>query len=189
RGQPGSLPTAPLCPPFQCTQDEESLVLLLQVPSIQPQSLKGEVGANHYSLTFCSEHPASYSFHLQFPPEKKLAPAETGVTVSPSNAVIGLAKAPESAGLWEKMYFGLNSNALQERWFVSEENVDEFLDSVLCPSFLKQSTLESQPLIEVLDVTEDKSQIRLKVKICLTAVHLTLAADCFMALILFNKNV
>ncbi|XP_039390922.1 protein kintoun isoform X2 [Mauremys reevesii] len=139
---------APGCPPFQCTQDEESLTLLLQVPNIQPESLKGEVGTNHYKLGFCSKDAASYSFLLQFPLENKLTPPETGINVSPNNAVIGLAKSPESAGLWGKMYFGVNSNALQERLFVSEENVDEFLDSVLCPSFLKQTTLESQPLIE-----------------------------------------
>ncbi|XP_067410823.1 protein kintoun isoform X2 [Emydura macquarii macquarii] len=158
---PSSLAT-PLCPPFQCTQDEESLTLLLQVPNIQPQSFKGEIGTNHYRLSFSSEDAASYSFLLQFPLENKLTPQETGINISPNNAVIGLTKSPESAGLWGKMFFGLNSNTLQERLFVSEENVDEFLDNVLCPSFLKQSTLESQPLIEVLDVTEDKSQIRLK---------------------------
>uniref|UniRef100_A0A8C3P7A5 Protein kintoun n=1 Tax=Chrysemys picta bellii TaxID=8478 RepID=A0A8C3P7A5_CHRPI len=150
---PSSL-AAPVCPPFQCTQDEESLTLLLQVPNIQPESVKGEVGTNHYRLGFCSKDAASYSFLLQFPLENKLTPPETGINVSPNNAVIGLAKSPESAGLWGKMYFGLNSKALQERLFVSEENVDEFLDNVLCPSFLKQTTLESQPLIEVLDVTE-----------------------------------
>ncbi|EMP31131.1 DNA polymerase epsilon subunit 2 [Chelonia mydas] len=154
--------TAPVCPPFQCTQDEESLTLLLQVPNIQPESLKGEVGTNHYRLSFSSKDAASYSFLLQFPLENKLTPPEAGINVSPNNAVIGLAKSPESGGLWGKMYFGLDSNTLQERLFVSEENVDEFLDSVLCPSFLKQTTLESQPLIEVLDVTEVKSQIRLK---------------------------
>ncbi|XP_005303471.2 protein kintoun [Chrysemys picta bellii] len=157
-----SILAAPVCPPFQCTQDEESLTLVLQVPNIQPESVRGEVGTNHYRLGFCSKDAASYSFLLQFPLENKLTPPETGINVSPNNAVIGLAKSPESAGLWGKMYFGLNSKALQERLFVSEENVDEFLDNVLCPSFLKQTTLESQPLIEVLDVTEVKSQIRLK---------------------------
>ncbi|XP_074852255.1 protein kintoun isoform X2 [Carettochelys insculpta] len=106
--------TAPVCPPFQCTQDEESLTLLLQVPNIQSESLKGEVGTNDYRLTFSSEDSASYSFLLQFPDENKLTPPETGINVSPNNAVIGLAKSPESAGLWGKMYFGLNSDTLQQ---------------------------------------------------------------------------
>uniref|UniRef100_A0A8C0INL2 Dynein axonemal assembly factor 2 n=1 Tax=Chelonoidis abingdonii TaxID=106734 RepID=A0A8C0INL2_CHEAB len=162
-----SILAPPVCPRFQCSQDEESLTLLLQVPNIQPDSLKGEVGTNHYRVGFCSKDAASYSFLLQFPLENKLTPPETGINVSPNNAVIGLAKSPESAGLWGKMYFGVNSNTLQERLFVNDENVDEFLGNVLCPSFLKQTTLESQPLIEVLDVTEVKSQIRLKVRVCL----------------------
>lgn len=49
--------------------------------------------------------------------------------------------------------------------FVSEENVDGFLDTVVCPSVCAEAELESQPLIEVLDVSEDRSQIRLKVRI------------------------
>ncbi|KFO74575.1 Protein kintoun, partial [Cuculus canorus] len=92
-----------------------------------------------------------------------LASPETSVSVSPHNAAITLAKAPGSTGHWQKFCFGLDaSSALQERLFVSEENVDGFLDAVSCPSSCSQSALESQPLIEVLDVTEDRIQIRLK---------------------------
>ncbi|KAF1497059.1 Protein kintoun, partial [Eudyptula minor novaehollandiae] len=91
-----------------------------------------------------------------------LASHETSVSVSAYNAAVGLAKAPGSTGPWEKFCFGLDASGLQERLFVSEENVDGFLGTVLCPSFCSQSALESQPLIEVLDVTEDRIQIRLK---------------------------
>ncbi|NXI58557.1 KTU protein, partial [Chloroceryle aenea] len=77
-------------------------------------------------------------------------------------AAIGLAKAPGSTGPWEKFSFGLDSSAPQERLFVSEENVDGFLGTVLCPSSCSQSALESQPLIEVLDITEDRIQIKLQ---------------------------
>ncbi|KAF4805332.1 hypothetical protein TURU_001298 [Turdus rufiventris] len=50
----------------------------------------------------------------------------------------------------------------KERLFVSEENVDGFLGTAFCPSPCSQSALESQPLIEVLDVTEDRIQIRVE---------------------------
>ncbi|RMB98498.1 hypothetical protein DUI87_24712 [Hirundo rustica rustica] len=50
----------------------------------------------------------------------------------------------------------------KERLFVSEENVDGFLGAAFCPSPCSQSALESQPLIEVLDVTEDRIQIRVE---------------------------
>ncbi|KAM9014228.1 protein kintoun [Ara ararauna] len=155
-----SSPEAALCPPFQCRQDETSLTLLVHVPCIKPQCLREDVGTNHYSLHFSSE-TGSYALFLQFPPENKLASTETSVNVSAHNAAFVLTKAPGSTGLWEKFSFGLEASALQERWFVSEENIDGFLGTVSCPSFCSQSALESQPLIEVLDVTEDRIQIRL----------------------------
>ncbi|NWI00505.1 KTU protein, partial [Tichodroma muraria] len=87
---------------------------------------------------------------------------ESSVSVSAHNAVVRLAKAPGSAGLWDKFGFGLEPSALQERLFVSEENVDGFLGTAFCPSPCSQSARESQPLIEVLDVTEDRIQIRVE---------------------------
>ncbi|XP_032858905.2 protein kintoun [Tyto alba] len=168
-GSPGEMalprgsgsPEAAVCPPFQCRQDEAALTLLLHVPGIQPQSLSGDVGTNHYSLRFSSD-TGTYALFLQFPPANKLASPESSISVSAHSAAIGLAKAPGSTGPWEKFCFGLDASALQERLFVTEENVDGFLGAVLCPSFCSQSALESQPLIEVLDVTEDRIQIRLK---------------------------
>uniref|UniRef100_A0A8C0IEQ6 Protein kintoun n=1 Tax=Bubo bubo TaxID=30461 RepID=A0A8C0IEQ6_BUBBB len=139
--------------------DEASLTLLLHVPGIQPQSLSGDVGTNHYSLHFSSA-TGTFALFLQFPPANRLASPESSISVTAHSAAIGLAKAPGSTGLWEKFCFGLDASALQERLFVSEENVDGFLGTVLCPSFCSQSALESQPLIEVLDVTEDRIQIR-----------------------------
>ncbi|XP_033028410.1 protein kintoun [Lacerta agilis] len=154
--------TATRCPPFQCTQDENSLRLILQVPGIVPQSLRGEVGTNCYRVSFASKDFASYTLLLQFPPENRLSPPEFGLDVSLDNAVIALTKSLETTGLWRKMYFGPNDDSLQERWFVTEDNVDEFLDSLSGMSRSSPSEMEHQPLIEVLDVSEGKSQIRLK---------------------------
>nr|XP_013801168.1 PREDICTED: protein kintoun [Apteryx mantelli mantelli] len=147
-------------------RDEQFRALLADyaaelVPGILPQSLRGDLGAHHYRLRF-SSCAGAYALFLQFPPENSLAPAEASVDVSAHNAAITLAKAPGSTGPWEKLCFGLDASVLQERLFVSEENVDRFLSTVLCPSFCKESVPERQPLIEVLDVTEDKSQIRLQ---------------------------
>ncbi|NXB02631.1 KTU protein, partial [Cnemophilus loriae] len=91
-----------------------------------------------------------------------LVSPESSVSVSAHNVVVGLAKGPRSTGLWEKFSFGLDPSALQERLFVSEENVDGFLGTAFCPSPCSQSALESQPLIEVLDVSEDRIQIRVE---------------------------
>ncbi|XP_027524779.1 protein kintoun [Corapipo altera] len=149
------------CPPFQARQDEASLTLLLTVPGIHPQSLCGDVGTHHYSLRFSTDSGA-FALFLQFPPANRLLSPETGVSVSAHNVVVELAKAPDSTGPWEKFSFGLDPSALQERLFVTEENIDGFLGTALCPSSCSQSALESQPLIEVLEVSEDRIQIRME---------------------------
>ncbi|XP_062351246.1 protein kintoun [Cinclus cinclus] len=149
------------CPPFRARQDGASLTLLLPVPGIQPHSLRGDVGTHHYSLRFCTD-TAAFALFLRVPPAATLLSPESSVSVSAHNAVVRLAKAPGSTGLWDKFSFGLEPSALQERLFVSEENVDGFLGTAFCPSPCSQSALESQPLIEVLDVTEDRIQIRVE---------------------------
>ncbi|NXD28080.1 KTU protein, partial [Spelaeornis formosus] len=87
---------------------------------------------------------------------------ESGVSVSAHNAVVRLAKSPGSSGLWDKFSFGRDPSALQERLFVSEENVDGFLGTASCPRPRSPSALERQPLIEVLAATEDSIQIRVQ---------------------------
>ncbi|XP_039554046.1 protein kintoun [Passer montanus] len=155
-GQPSEMAA---CPPFRARQDEVSLTLLLQVPGIEPQSLRGAVGGRHYSLRFRTGS-AAFGLFLRLP--GALLSPESAVSVSAHNAVLRLAKAPGSTGLWDKFSFGPEPSALQERLFVSEENVDGFLGTAFCPSPCSQSALESQPLIEVLDVTEDRIQIRVE---------------------------
>ncbi|XP_068948077.1 protein kintoun [Petaurus breviceps papuanus] len=149
----------PLCPPLQCNQDEESLTLLIQVPQVQPQSLQSDLSPNQYKLYFTTQDFVSYSFVMQFAPENKLSTKERKVNISSFNTVIELAKSPESYGRWRKWYFGLSNNCLQERFFVIEENVDEFLEGAL--NFNK-SAPQTQPLIEVLEVSDKKTQIQLK---------------------------
>ncbi|XP_058019113.1 protein kintoun isoform X2 [Ahaetulla prasina] len=160
---PSISPASTLCPPFNCTQDEKSLVILLQVPDIVPLSFQGEVGTNYYSMNFANRDSISYILLLQFLPENKLSSPESEVNVSPNNAVIILTKSPETTGIWTKFYFGSNYANLQERWFITENNVDKFVGhpGMCCSSQLEK---EHKPLIEVLDVSEGKSQIRLKIE-------------------------
>ncbi|XP_010291060.1 PREDICTED: protein kintoun [Phaethon lepturus] len=113
-------PDAAVCPPFQCRQDEASLTLLLHVPGIQPQSLSGDVGTNHYSLHFSSDAGA-YALFLQFPPANRLASPETSISVSAHNAAIRLTKAPGSTEPWEKFCFGLDASTLQPQEAVHSE--------------------------------------------------------------------
>ncbi|XP_057579739.1 protein kintoun [Hippopotamus amphibius kiboko] len=155
----------PLCPPLRCHQREDSLTLLVQVPRIQPRSLRGEVTALRYTLAFATRDSVCYSFVLQFTPENRLSPGEPVVSVSSDNAVIELAKSPECRGQWREWYYGVNSGSLQERLFVNEENVNEFLEEVLSPPF-KQTMPLTPPLIEVLQVTDRKIEIHAKLQEC-----------------------
>ncbi|XP_045423701.1 protein kintoun [Lemur catta] len=161
---PGTESGQPLCPPLLCNQKTESLTLLIQVPGIQPQSLQGDLSPLRYKLRF-STQDVVYSFFLQFTPENKLSTKEPVICISSNNAVIELAKSPESHGLWREWYYGLNSDSLEERLFVNEENVNEFLEEVLSSPF-KQTMSLSPPLIEVLQVTDNKIQITAKLQEC-----------------------
>ncbi|KAM4853717.1 protein kintoun [Thomomys bottae] len=160
----GTPSSAPVCPPVQCDQDEESLTLLVRVPGIQPPSLRGDLTPLRYSLSF-STQDLVYSFLLQFAPDNKLSPEEPAVNISSDNAVIVLAKSGESRGYWREWYWGLNEDSLKERLFVSEENVDEFLEEVLSSPW-KQATSLAPPLIEVLHVTDEKVEIHAKLPEC-----------------------
>ncbi|XP_070604983.1 protein kintoun isoform X2 [Erythrolamprus reginae] len=160
---PSISPASAICPPFNCTQDEKSLVILLQVPDIVPLSFQGEVGINYYRVNFTNRDSISYHFLLQFLPENKLSSPESEINMSPNNVVIILTKSPEANGIWTKFYFGSNYDNLQERCFITENNVDKFVShpGMCCSS---PSEKEHKPLIEVLDVSEGKSQIRLKIE-------------------------
>ncbi|CAK6432746.1 unnamed protein product [Pipistrellus nathusii] len=164
-GGPGTARGRPRCPPLQCRQDEESLTLLIQVPRIQPQSLQGDVSSLRYQLCFSTQDLVYYSFFLQFAPENKLSIKEPVVSISSNNAVIELAKSSECCGHWREWYYGLNDDSLEERLFVNEENVNEFLEEVLSTPFQQTIPLTS-PLIEVLQVTDSKIQIHTELQEC-----------------------
>lgn len=164
-GGPGTDCWEPLCPPVQCNQDEKCLTLLIHVPRIQQQSLQGDVSPLRYKLCFFTQDLVYYSFFLKFAPENKLSIREPVVSISSNNAVIELAKCAECYGHWREWYYGLNSDSLEERLFVNEENVNEFLEEVLS-SPLEQTTPLNPPLIEVLQVTDTKIQIQAKLQEC-----------------------
>ncbi|XP_075469979.1 protein kintoun [Ascaphus truei] len=147
-----------MCPSFTCTQDTTSLTLIAHVPGIEEISIKAEVGANQYQISFCSKDPnVSYVLLVQFLPPDNLNRNELSLSVTKNNAVIGLTKSPESFGLWKKLYFGVNNKCLQERRFVSEENVREFLEGRPQPVSVSQD----QPYVEVLEITDRRSHIRI----------------------------
>ncbi|XP_029454242.1 protein kintoun [Rhinatrema bivittatum] len=153
----------PTCPSFQCIQDDLSVSIVLHVPNIEKESLKEDVSSNQYNISFCSRNNnIIYCLIVQFPPHNKLNTKGTAVNISRNNVVVELSKSSESTGTWKQFYFGLSNDSLQERLFVTEENVDEFLEDVSHPVDMKKFAPGMQPLIEVLKVTDSQSHIRLK---------------------------
>ncbi|XP_004638825.1 protein kintoun [Octodon degus] len=163
-GGPAVQSREPVCPPVQCHQDEDSLILIVRVPGVQPQSLQGDLNPLRYKLSFSTQDLA-YSLLLQFAPENKLSTKEPEISVSADNAVVVLAKSPSSCGHWREWYCGLNSVSLEERLFLSEDTVNELLEEVLSPPF-QQTGPPTPPLVEVLQVTDEKIQIHAKLQEC-----------------------
>ncbi|XP_018411753.1 PREDICTED: protein kintoun [Nanorana parkeri] len=156
------LAASPECPIFTCSQDATSLTLVIHVKDIDEHSITSEVGSYECEIRFCVTHTnAPYVLFVQFLPQYNLNTNNTAVKVSEDNMVIELTKSSECFGLWKNLYFGVNSNSLQERRFINEENVRELLESGLRPSTIPWSTLEDQPLINVLEMNDERTRIQL----------------------------
>ncbi|XP_068108062.1 protein kintoun [Hyperolius riggenbachi] len=153
---------SPECPIFTCSQNATSLTLVIHVKDIDENSITSEVSSYQCEIRFCVKHTnVAYVLFVQFLPQYSLNTDYIAVNVSEDNTVIELTKTSECFGLWKNLYFGVNSNSLQERRFIDEENVAEFLESGLRPSTIPWSTLEDQPLIDVLDMNAERTHIRL----------------------------
>lgn len=152
----------PECPIFTCSQSATTLTLVIHVKDIDEHSITSEVGCYQCEIRFCVKATNTpYLLFVQFLPQYNLNTNDIAVNVSEDNVVIELTKSSECFGLWKNLYFGVNSNSLQERRFIDEENVMEFLESGLRPSTIPWSTLEDQPLINVLEISAEMAHIRL----------------------------
>ncbi|KAE8586523.1 hypothetical protein XENTR_v10021690 [Xenopus tropicalis] len=151
-----------VCPTFTCSQDPTSLTLIVHVRDIDENSICADVGSNHYHIRcYRKQSRAFYDLLVTFLPHDIIISNEVSVNISEDNVVIGLTKCPESFGFWKKLYFGVSGQSLQERRFVIEENINKVLACSIPLSQVSPSIQEHQPLIEVLEMTDEKTHIRL----------------------------
>lgn len=151
-----------LCPVFTCTQDNTSLTVVLHTPDIDQKSVQANVEINQFQISYRLKHSYTcYFLLIQFLPKYSLNRNELCVNVSQNNAVVELLKSSENFGLWKNLYFGDNRNPLQERKFVCEDNVAEFLESSSQAPQVPWSTLEDDVSLEVLELNDQETHIRL----------------------------
>ncbi|CAJ0953393.1 unnamed protein product [Ranitomeya imitator] len=152
----------PECPLFTCSQDATTLTLIIHVKDIDKHSVTSEASSYQCEIRFCVQTGNSpYVLFVSFLPQYSLNTHDIAVSVSADNMVIELTKSSECFGPWKNLFFGVNSNSLQERKFINEENVSEFLENGVRPSTIPWSTTVDQPLINVMEMTDKRAHIRL----------------------------
>ncbi|KAM4663534.1 protein kintoun [Discoglossus pictus] len=152
----------PVCPAFTSKQDNTSLTFIIHIKDIEEHTIKTEVWSNQYKISFCvKDSNVHYVLFLQFLPLDSLNENENSVSVSKNNAVVKLIKSLERSGLWQKLYYGINDYDLQERKFVTEENIKELIEDSLPPPPVPQPRVEDQLSIEVLEMTDNRTHIRI----------------------------
>ncbi|XP_053331565.1 protein kintoun isoform X2 [Spea bombifrons] len=155
-------PDTILSPTFTCTQDATSLTLIVHVKEIDEKSICSNVEMNQFQISFRVKHQyVCYFLLIQFLPKYSLNTNEISVNVSEHNAVIELTKSSENFGIWKNFYFGDNVNPLQERRFVTEDNVTEFLENNNQAAQVPWSTLEDELLLDVLELNDQTARIRI----------------------------
>ncbi|KAG8449175.1 hypothetical protein GDO86_016013 [Hymenochirus boettgeri] len=154
--------STPFCPSFTCSQNESSLTLTVHVRDVDETSLKSEFGTNQYQIHFYIRHTRILHVLLvQFLPKDKINVNQISVNLSENNVVIGLTKSPESFGLWKNLFFGASEHSLQERRFVTEDNVNEFLACNISESPTSLYIQDPPPVINVIEMTEFKTHIQI----------------------------
>uniref|UniRef100_UPI00398E8CF8 protein kintoun isoform X2 n=1 Tax=Pristiophorus japonicus TaxID=55135 RepID=UPI00398E8CF8 len=146
--------TEPACPDFHYHQNEGSITFILQVRNINEESLKSVLHTHEYSVVFgTKDSDAKYSLIIQFPSEHQLDITESILNISEDNAAVVLIKSHESGGLWQSFHAGNTHNCL-EKFFVTSENVDQFLSASLEDPVPNKLSEKHPAVIRVSEVSE-----------------------------------
>ncbi|KAM4013290.1 protein kintoun-like [Anomaloglossus baeobatrachus] len=142
------------CPLVTCSQDATTVTLLIHVKDIDQHSVTSEVSSYQCEVRFCVKTSnAPCVLFVAFLPQYGLNTNEIAVNVSADNMVIELTKSTDNFGPWKSLYYGVNSNTLQETRFSNEKNMADSLP----PSTIPWSTQ-----INILEMTDRRTHIRLK---------------------------
>ncbi|KAM4014325.1 protein kintoun-like [Anomaloglossus baeobatrachus] len=147
------------CPIVTCSQDATTVTLLIHVKDIDQHSVTSEVSSYQCEVRFCVKTSNAPSvLFVAFLPQYGLNTNEIAVNVSTDNMVIELTKSTDNFGPWKSLYYGVNSNTLQEASFINEKNMADSLP----PSTIPWSTQVDAPQLNVLEMTDRRTHIRMK---------------------------
>ncbi|KAM4045417.1 uncharacterized protein ACNLHF_009249 [Anomaloglossus baeobatrachus] len=134
---------------FTCSQDATTVTLFIHMKDIDQHSVTCEV-------RFCVKTSnAPCVLFVAFQPQYGLNTDEIDVNMSTDNMVLKLTKSTANFRPWKSLYFGVNSNTLQERSFSNEKN--------MAANRLPPSTMPWATQINVLEMTDRRTHIRLKI--------------------------
>ncbi|XP_075192257.1 LOW QUALITY PROTEIN: protein kintoun-like [Anomaloglossus baeobatrachus] len=141
---------------FTCSQDATTVTLFIHMKDIDQHSVTSEVSSHQCEVRFCVKTSnAPCVLFVAFQPQYSLNTDEIDVNVSANNMVLKLTKSTANFRPWKSLYFGVNSNTLQERSFSNEKN--------MAANRLPPSTMPWSTQINVLEMTDRRTHIRLKI--------------------------
>ncbi|XP_033106365.1 protein kintoun-like [Anneissia japonica] len=120
-------------PTFTFSQDSDFVHLVIDACGVQPASVVYQLPALQDAVSIKMMDaanpggPVQYSLYLKFTDGCTIS-KDVLVDVSAENVVVALEKQPSCKGLWDMLMAGINQQSLQEKMFLTENNVKTVFD-------------------------------------------------------------
>ncbi|XP_041352831.1 protein kintoun-like [Gigantopelta aegis] len=157
-------------PDYDFSQDNDTVSFVFNVKRISPETVtKSFPSQDSVTLKFVSVgsgyFPMYYSVHIKFGHGCDIVADQCSVETSEQNAVLLLLKARNCRGIWDRFQVGLDADHLEEKLFVTEDNLQQQLDAMDREAEeLEQLKLDEdkQPQVQVTEMNEKKLTIQIK---------------------------
>lgn len=120
-------------PEYEFSQDTETVTFIIRVRNIKEETVcKAFPGPDACEIKFMSVgsggYPMHYRVYVRFEENCKIVPEHCTTDVSDKNMVVTLLKGRESRTQWNKLYVGVDGNSLEEKVFLTANNLQAELD-------------------------------------------------------------
>ncbi|XP_071963383.1 uncharacterized protein [Antedon mediterranea] len=120
-------------PAFTFKQDDDFVHLVIDASGVQSADVSYQLPALQDAVSITINNAVTpdglvqYAMHLKFTNGCTIS-KDASVDVSTENVVVVLEKQPSCKGLWKMFLAGIDENSLQEKKFITEENVKTVFD-------------------------------------------------------------